>query len=87
MSRCDVCLGCGLANRIRRIPGTPLHRFEQTGEIARRVVGRLIVVDDLAEELHLGPAGRTASSTSARMSRLGRIRSCPLVYGTTQKAQ
>jgi hypothetical protein len=68
--------------------GNLVDRFEQCREIARRIVRRLVVVDDLAEELHL-PAGRSPrpSRTSARISAFDRMRSWPRVYGTTQKAQ
>ena len=35
-----------------------VHRFEEPCEVARRIVGRLVVIDDLAEQLHLAMAGR-----------------------------
>ena len=43
------------------MPATVVHRFEQPGEVAGRIVGRLVVVHDLAEELHL-PAPASAAS-------------------------
>ena len=65
-----------------------VHRLEQPGEVARRVVRRLVVIHDLPEELHLARArSRQPSRTSARISAFGRIRSWPRVYGTTQKLQ
>ena len=69
-------------------PGDLVEPLEQRREVARRVVGRLVVVDDLPEQLDF--AARPVSAAwraSARMSATGRIRSWPRVYGTTQKAQ
>ena len=52
------------------------------------VVGRLIVIHDLPEQLDLAvPAVGGLRGTSARMSATGRMRSWPRVYGTTQNAQ
>ena len=38
------------------MPGTVVHRFEQPREVAGRVVGSLVVVHDLSEELHFPEA-------------------------------
>ena len=69
------------------MPGDLVHRLEQRREIAGGIVRRLVVIHDLSEELHFPAAAAAACATSARISALGRIRSWPRVYGTTQKAQ
>ena len=79
--------GCGLANRMRSIPVHVVDARQQLREVAARVVGRLVVVHDLPEELDLPRAGVGRLPDSATMSRASRIRSLPRVYGTTQKAQ
>ena len=68
--------------------GHVVDRLEQRGKVARGIVGRLIVIDDLPEELHFR-LGRwpPRARTSARISAFDRMRSWPRVYGTTQNAQ
>ncbi len=51
-----TCRGCGLANRIRSTPSIRVYGFEQPAEVARRIVGRRVVVHDLAEQLHFSVA-------------------------------
>ena len=82
-----TCRGCGLANRIRSRPSHLVQPFEQAGEVARGIVRRLVVIDDLPEQLHFLAPVSTAWRASARMSATGRMRSWPRVYGTTQNAQ
>ena len=48
--------GCGLANRMRASPSTSLTRSSSSAKSHAGVVGRLIVVDDLSEELHFAGA-------------------------------
>ena len=55
-SRSEACLGCGLANRIRSTPRNVVDGREQRSEVAVRVVGRLVVVDDLPEQVDFPPA-------------------------------
>jgi hypothetical protein len=81
-----TCRGCGLANRMRSTPSTACG-FEQTDEVTGWLVGRSVVVDDLAQELD-PRAGRSRR-------RHGPRRECPPsgasahghAYGTTQKLQ
>ena len=56
----------------------PLHavnlvdRFEEAGEIAARLVGRIVVIHDLAEQLHL------AMSCARRLAHFGQdVGPCP----------
>ena len=67
--------------------GNLVDRFEQRREIARRIVRRLVVIHDLAEQLDLAPAAGRRLAHVGEDLRLRRIRSCPRVYGTTQNAQ
>src|SRR5262245_22718862 len=67
--------------------GYIVNRLEQAREVARGVVWRVVVIDDLSEKLHFLVSARIGIATAARMSAFGRIRSCPRVYGTTQKLQ
>ena len=80
--------GCGLAKRIRSKPVDVVEPLEQAGKVAGRIVGRLVVIHDLPQELDLLRAAcRPHCRASATISAAGRIRSLPRVYGTTQKAQ
>ena len=68
-------------------PGDGIDVSQQLSEVARRVVGRRVVVHDLPEQLDLPAAARNRLPDVGEDVRLGRIRSCPRVYGTTQNAQ
>ena len=87
-NRGETCRGCGLAKRIRSMPVDVVNRLEQPGEVARRVVGRLVVVDDLPEQLHF-PAARSPPPRGPRPGCRPSAASArgPRVYGTTQKLQ
>ena len=88
ISRSVTWRGCGLAKRIRSMPGTSLTRASNSGEVARRIVRRLVVIHDLAEQLHLDvAASRLPRGPRRGCRRPGRMRSWPRVYGTTQNAQ
>ena len=88
MSRDDTWRGCGLANRIRSMPGTSWTASSSPAKSHAGLVGRLVVVDDLAEQLDLPSPGRGRLARPPPGSlRFGRIRSCPRVKGTTQNAQ
>ena len=52
-----TCRGCGLANRIRASPSIACKRSSSRREVAGRVVGGLIVIDDLPEQLDFASAG------------------------------
>ena len=65
-----------------------MNGFEQRCEVAPRIVRRLIVVHDLTEQLDFFvPVRPPPESLRLTMSRFGRIRSWPRVYGTTQNEQ
>ena len=69
-------------------PARALTASSSAGKVARRIVGRLVVIDDLPEQLHLRaarcppPRGRRRGSPPSPAS--ARARACT---GTTQKAQ
>ncbi len=57
-------------------PGHAVHRREQSGEVALRIVGRLVVVHDLAEQVNFGP---TATDRLVNLGQDLRLRAHPLV--------